>query len=61
MAPSLNLLPNLHRDALVVQTAPVPFRKRFLLLIYMFHSYLSIIYQYNLFLNLKSSFCGSQD
>ena len=49
MAPSLNLLPNLHRDGLVVRTAPVPFRRRFLSLIYTFLSYFSIFYQYNLF------------
>ena len=61
MAPSLNLLPNLHRDELLVQTAPVSFRKRFLLLMYAFHSYLSIFYQYNLLLNMRSLFCGSQN
>ena len=60
MAPSLNLLPNLHRAGLVVQTAPVSFRRRFLLLIYTFLSYLSIFYQYNLFFTLKTVFCGSE-
>ena len=62
MAPILNLLPNLHRAGLVGQIAPpVSFRKRFLLLVYKFLLYLSIFYQYNLFLNLKSSFCGSEN
>ena len=43
MAPSLNLLPNLHRAGLVVQPAPMSFRRRFLLLIDTFLSYLSIV------------------
>ena len=42
MALSLNRLPNLHRAVLVVQTAPVSVRRRFLLLIYTFLSYLFI-------------------
>ena len=56
MAPSLNLLPDLYRAGLVVQTAPVSFRRRFFLLIYTFLSHLPIFYQYNLFLNFESYF-----
>ena len=61
VAPSLNLLPNLHRAGLVGQKAPVSFRRCFLLFIYTFLSYLSIFYRYNLFHTLKSLFCGSQN
>ena len=57
--PTTVLLPNLHRAGLVVQTAHVSFRRRFSLLIYTFVSYLSIFYQYNLFLNLKYVLYGS--
>ena len=35
----VNLLPNLHRAGLVVQTAPGSFRVRFLLLMYTFLSF----------------------
>ena len=40
----LNVLPNLHRAGLVVQTAPVSFRRRFLLFMYTFLSYFSTFY-----------------
>ena len=53
--------PILHRAGIVVEAAPVSFRRRFLLLIFTFLSYLSIFYQYTLFLNLKYLFCGSQN
>ena len=39
----------------------VSFQKRFLLLSYTFISYVSIFYQYNVFPNVKSLFCGSQN
>ena len=52
--------PNLHRARLVVQTAPVSFRRCLLLLLYMLLSYLSIFYQYNLFFNLRYLSCGSE-
>ena len=60
VAPSLNLLPNTHRAGLVLRTASVPLRRLFLLLIYAFLSYILIFYQFNLFPNLKSLFCGSR-
>ena len=55
------ILRSLHRARLVIQTAPVSFGGRFLLFIYKYLSFLSIFFQYNLFLNLQSLFCGSQN